>query len=159
MEYNILTVFKQSCTLWSMKVFKAFHELTKPEQKEREMLKVFSLPARSTGQASYCPLRKAHLEPKETLLRSPDLSLLSLGSWCFVRCEQSACRYRNCEDSITSHLDTPRADPVGGWGTKDHTRTPVWNHSWIQSAAKEAGTHSSVLNLQEYTFADVLSLM
>lgn len=107
MEYNILTVFKQSCTLWSMKVFKAFHELTKPEQKEREMLKVFSLPARSTGQASYCPLRKAHLEPKETLLRSPDLSLLSLGSWCFVRCEQSACCYRNCEDSITemTHLE------------------------------------------------------
>lgn len=107
MEYNILTVFKQSCTLWSMRVFKAFHELTKPEQNEREMLKVFSLPARSTGQASYCLLKKAHLEPKETLQRSPDLSLLSLGSWCSVRYEQSACCYRNCEDSITemTHLE------------------------------------------------------
>ncbi|KAM7340931.1 hypothetical protein ACRRTK_001546 [Alexandromys fortis] len=83
------------------------------------MLEVFLLPTRSTGQPSYCLLRKAHLEPKETLPRSPDLSLLSHGSWCHVSCEQSACCYHNCEDSATetTHLElTLWRGGGGGWG-------------------------------------------
>lgn len=126
------------------------------------MLEVFSLPTRSTGQPSYCLLRKAHLEPKETLPRSPDLSLLSRGSWCRVSCEQSACCYRNCEDSAaeTTHLELTLWRGGGreaGEVTESHPNSSVELQLTIV-CRQGTSTHSAV-NLQEYTFADVLSLM